>query len=306
MSHDLSSFISTRQVGNAEIAQWCEGIFSMASVPLNVPEETWQPAVPEVANAGELTRAVITTVVRLGGAIIVIDPAFDDPDSRLGAAMRDQFTGWTWSPGLQVGLDALGIANVQVTHVVITHAHFDHCLGVTVENDGIYQPRFPNARYFLQVAEWQRQPDPASPPPSPEGDFLALTEYYHQAEMWPRLRAIHEAGLLEFVEDELTIAPGVAILHTPAETSGHSIVRISSNGAVFYHLGDLVRFGFDVEHPGWVFLPFSDVAETMESTRRRQIPAIAEEKAVAVYTHAPFPTWGRIVPHKSWYRWESI
>src|SRR5690606_27307839 len=101
----------------------------------NVPEETLRQAVPELADGGPLPSALTTTIVRLGAALVVIDPALDDPSSRLDQRMSARSTTWTRGPGLQATLESLGIANADVTHVVITHAHFDHCLGVTVERD---------------------------------------------------------------------------------------------------------------------------------------------------------------------------
>src|SRR5215470_16913108 len=41
-----------------------------------------------------------------------------------------------------------------ITHLVITHAHFDHYTGTTAERDGSYILRFPNARTFLGRTDW--------------------------------------------------------------------------------------------------------------------------------------------------------
>ena len=41
-----------------------------------------------------------------------------------------------------------------ITHVIITPAHFDHYDDTTVERDGQYVPLFPNARVFPGRADW--------------------------------------------------------------------------------------------------------------------------------------------------------
>jgi glyoxylase-like metal-dependent hydrolase (beta-lactamase superfamily II) len=47
-----------------------------------------------------------------------------------------------------------GIHPEDITHLVITHAHFDHYTGTTTEHDGSFSPRFPNAHAFLGRADW--------------------------------------------------------------------------------------------------------------------------------------------------------
>ncbi len=302
MSQPVGDFIATRRVGNAGIAILCESYG--AGVPrFNVSEKTLQSAVPEFAATGEITAAMTTTIIQVGESVIVIDPALDDPESRLARAMSAQ-SSWVRSPGLQIGFDQLGISNDQVTQVIITHAHFDHCLGVTIEREGSYVPRFPTARYFLGRAEWQQKPDQDSIPPTPEENRF---EYLHHVEMWPRLQAIHDAGLLELVEGSPAIAPGVELLHAPGETPGHYVVRLDSNGEVFYHLGDLVHGWFEFEHPGWIVVDSLERdVETMERTRLQLMPRVAGEHAVAVYGHGPLPGWGRLVANNGGFRWESI
>jgi len=48
-------------------------------------------------------------------------------------------------PSLLARLAELGVKPGEITHVVITHAHFDHFNGVTQETDDHYEPCFPNA-----------------------------------------------------------------------------------------------------------------------------------------------------------------
>jgi glyoxylase-like metal-dependent hydrolase (beta-lactamase superfamily II) len=301
MSETIANFISARTVEDAEVAIIFDST-GVAPIHLNVPEEVWRSAAPEFAGVAEVPSAITTTIVRRGKAIVVIDPGLDDPDSRLGARMSARSIGWTRSPGLQAGLVELGIDNDEVTHVVITHAHFDHCLGVTVEQVGVYRARFPNARHFIGQAEWRQQPEPAGPHPTPRENPFA---YLNQVEMWPRIRAIHEAGLLELVEGRHAVAAGVEMLPAPGETPGHCVVRIGSGAQACYHLADLVHYWFEFEQLDWIVVDgLERDAGLMETTRRWLLSRIAAEHALVTYSHAPFPGWGRIVERESGFRWE--
>src|SRR5438874_2150883 len=57
--------------------------------------------------------------------------------------------------GLTAQLLARGIHPEDITHLVITHLHFDHYAGTTLERDGCYVPTFPNARCFIGRADWE-------------------------------------------------------------------------------------------------------------------------------------------------------
>lgn len=303
MAKMVDAFMSTRRVGDTEISIVYE--LSGASTPeLNVTWDELEAAEPEIASGGPVPMAVTSTVVKTDRAVVVIDPALDDPDSRLDRAMTARTPEWTRGPGLQAGLGALGISNEQVTHVIITHAHWDHCLGITVERDGVYLPRFPQARHFLGSADWQRRPAPDSEPPSREE---SVYERFQHREMWPRLGAIEAAGLLETVEGVEPIAPGIDLLHAPGETPGHCVVRVSSGDETFYHLGDIVHFWFEFAHPDWIVVDsLARDLPTMEATRQALMPQVAAEDAVAFYSHAPHPGWGRLISQAESFRWAPL
>jgi glyoxylase-like metal-dependent hydrolase (beta-lactamase superfamily II) len=57
-------------------------------------------------------------------------------------------------PGHVEQLQSQGIRPEDITHAIITHAHFDHYDDTTVERDGEYVPLFPNARVFPGRADW--------------------------------------------------------------------------------------------------------------------------------------------------------
>jgi glyoxylase-like metal-dependent hydrolase (beta-lactamase superfamily II) len=59
----------------------------------------------------------------------------------------------------------------EITDVVVTHLHFDHCGGLTCRNrDGGIQPVFANAVHHVQKAHWSWARDPA---PKDRGSFVA-------------------------------------------------------------------------------------------------------------------------------------
>jgi glyoxylase-like metal-dependent hydrolase (beta-lactamase superfamily II) len=295
-----AGYVSTRRVGDAELTLILEGVGPFP-VSLNVPEEIWRPEVPDADAEGHTVLASGGALLRIGDAVIVIDPGLDDPGTDAWRATERVFAGWSFTPGFAGGLAALGIANEDVTHVVITHAHFDHCLGVAVERDGVLVPRYSNARYLLGHADWDMHF-------TPEGEQrpLAPTLFaeVNQA-MRERLSVIMRAGLLDLTGGEQAVVPGVTLVPTPGESPGHQAVRIESAGAVCWALGDLVHYAAEFTHLDWV-MPSRRDAVAMRASRERVLPRIVAEDALVTWSHARFPGWGRIVAVDGGYRWQPV
>ena len=300
VSSPTSDYLSTRRIGDAEMTLILEG-GGPYPVDLNVPEEVWRSAVPEADDDGYVALSSGGAYLRLGDASIVVDPGLDDPGTPTARVTETVFAGWSFTPGFQAGLDTLGVANDAVTHVVITHAHFDHCLGVAIDRDGTLVPRFPNARYVLDRADWELHftPDGEQRPLAPS-PFAAVNQV-----MRDRLQFIMQSGLLDLVEGNHAVVPGVTTIPTPGETPGHRAVRIESGGAVCWHLGDIAHYAVEFEHPDWL-TPTRRDAEAMLASRLRILPQIVAEDALVTWSHARFPGWGQIVPTDGGYRWQPF
>ena len=104
------------------------------------------------------------------------------------------------------------------------------------------------------------------------------------------------------MDGDREVAPGVAMLHAPGETAGHCVVRLDAGGERFYALGDLFHHACEVEHLDWAS-PWVDLA-AMRASRERLLAEAVPTNAIVVFTHEPFPPWGRIVQAGEGYRFE--
>ena len=277
-----SSYISTRQIGEATITVINEGVVQVpVAVVFPEDEAAWLRAHGETNAADLFTTCQAVILIQLGDATVVIDPAFDDPGTPWDRHFATLWPSVRRTPGLQAALASLGVAPESVTHVAITHAHDDHFAGV-LQRDS---PRFPNARHLIGEADWVGNPRHEQP----EGDFAT------------RLGRIAALGLLDPIAGDHEIAPGITMLHAPGETPGHAIIRVESGGQTFYALGDLFHHACEVAHLEWSS-PWVDPA-TMAPSRHRLIAAAIESDASLVHTHEPFAPWGRIVADGEGYRW---
>ena len=281
-----SSYIAARSIGDATITVISDGELLWAP-QFPVPDAVSRQAMPEADAAGRIWLGLNVVLIQLGDARIVVDPALDDP----GTSFERRFIGTSSmdirrSPGLGAALEELGWMPEAVTHVVITHPHGDHYAGVMVERDGELAIRFPNARHLLGRTDWEGNPQRQA----------------RNTELNRRLGAVDRSGLLDLVDGEREIAPGVHLVPAPGETPGHMVVRVRSAGEEFYVLGDLFHHRCEVEHLDWG--PAHADVPQLEITRRKLFGELARSGAVAVAAHVPFPGWGRITQLGDRFRWE--
>lgn len=286
-SQPIESYVSSRSIGDATVTVISEGTLPWAP-EIQALELEWRRAMPEADANGVLPLGINVVHIRTGDASILVDPGFDDPESSWQLEHGAASPGLTRTPGLEAGLAGIGVAPDQITHVLITHSHKDHFCGVAVVQGGRHVPRFPNARHLLGRHEWEGSPDRDRP------DYdLSL-----------RLGPVERQGLLDLVDGEREVVPGVTMIPAPGESPGHSIIRLRAGGESFYYVGDLFHHACEVEHSDWVSAGRDRAA--MRVSRERLIAEAVPSGATVVFTHGPFPPWGRIVLEGEFHRWQRI
>ncbi len=283
----VSEYVSQRQIGDAVVTVISEGTLSWAP-KFPVPEAEWRAAMPDADESGSVPLALNVAHVKIGDASILLDPGCDVPGSAWQDEFAHRFGAVTRTPGLLPALESLEIEPEEITHVLITHGHGDHVAGLAVERDGVMVPRYPNARHYIGKADWEGNPQRDNP----------------DSEISRYLGAVERENLLEVVDGEREIVPGVTMIPAPGETKGHSVIRVDSNGERFFYLGDLFHHAAEIANIGWVS-PGRD-AEAMRSSRQRVLDESMPTGAVCVYSHEPFPAWGRIEQQGNQVRWVRL
>lgn len=276
-------YVSSRTIGAAVVTAINEGTVLWAP-ELTAPEGEWRAAMADVDAEGRIAADHNSFHIRLDDASILIDAGLDDPGSAWSEGWLKEWPGARRTPGLPAGLESIGVQPEDITHVIITHTHFDHVLGLAVEGNGRLEPRFPHARVLIGRGDL----------PAETGDA--------ESDIAARLRTIKQSGLLEPVDGDREVAPGLWMLHAPGESPGHSVVRLVSGDAAFYALGDLFHHACEVEHVEWA-VPWAE-QKTMRASRERFLHEAADRGALATFAHEPFPPWGRIVRADGGYRWQ--
>jgi glyoxylase-like metal-dependent hydrolase (beta-lactamase superfamily II) len=247
------------QIGEFTIAFLSDGIWRndggcMFGV---VPRELWQ----REHRADERNRIRLNLVCPLiikGSNAIVVDSGIGN---RLSEVERNIFAhgdGW-----LLDGLKQLGMDPGDVTHLLLSHLHFDHCGGIVRrQNSGGLVAAFPNARIFLQKGEFEVAQNSTNQ--------RLRAAYRHVAECLEPV-----IGMLELIDGNLELVPGVNAVLTGGHTEHHQVALVHSLGEYFMHLADIVPTRSHVRG-AWNQSYDLDALRTMEQKAHYLARALAE------------------------------
>jgi glyoxylase-like metal-dependent hydrolase (beta-lactamase superfamily II) len=186
-----------------------------------VPKSLWS----QVTLADEQNRvrcANNCVLARDGKHTVLIDTGYGgrySPLDRRFYVMED-------GEPLITSLSSMGVSPEDVDTVVFSHLHFDHVGGAArFDTNGQAAVTFANARHVAGRIEW----DDAT------GGAAELQTAYMPWQLEP----LKHSGLLELIEGDAEIVPGLRSRITGGHTRGHLALLFESNGATAVYLGDL-------------------------------------------------------------------
>ena len=180
---------------------------------------------------------------------------------------------------LQAAIRAAGFSPEDVGVVVNTHLHFDHCGGNTFRDaEGQVRLSFPRARYFAQRGEWE---------------YAHWRNERTQASyLKDNFEPVHAAGVLELMEGEGEVVPGISVLRTPGHTPHHTSVLVRSAGETACFLADVLPTMSHLPLP-WIMGYDVEPLVTLES-KRALLERAEEEGWLLVSTHDAAIPWGYV------------
>jgi len=173
--------------------------------------------------------------------------------------------------GLEQSLAERGISPDDVTDVVLTHLHFDHCGGSTKIGGGKVVPTFPKAVHYVQRDHWNLSQHPSE---KDRGSFMR--EDFMQ---------LHESGMLTFVDGEKELFPGIRMLVCNGHTSAQQLPLISDGAANILFCCDLVP---TVSHIPFPYIMGYDVRPLVTLEEKKSIlPKAEKEGWILFLEHDP-------------------
>lgn len=239
-----------------------------------VPREVWQREKPPNAR-GRIRMSLTCPLIVTGPHLMLVDTGIGN---RLTEREQRFFTPQRGS-GLAGQLRGLGYTPSDVTHVVLSHLHFDHLGGVVTRvADGTMTPTFPNARVVVQRAEWELATRPR--------DERLAAAYRHAPECLDPLDAI------ELVDGDTRLSDTVRTTVSGGHTAPHQCVIVEANGTGLIHFADIVPTTSHLR-PAWNAAYDTDPLTTIAAKKR--LYAEAKQKGLWVsFSHDDEIAAGRL------------
>jgi len=192
-----------------------------------VPKSLWQKTNPADEN-NMCTWALRCLLIEDGKRLILIDTGIGDKQS-------EKFFSHYHLQGndtLIGSIRSAGFHEDDITDVILTHLHFDHCGGAVAWNSDKsgYRPVFNNAIYWSNAQHWQWATVPNA---REKASFLS-----------ENILPIQESGQLKFIERTgsftKNVFENIDILFVDGHTESMMIPHISFRGKTLVYMADLL------------------------------------------------------------------
>lgn len=256
------------KLGRFDLTSLSDGTFRLDGGAMFgvVPKPLWERRSPADAR-NRIGLAMRPLLVRAGAETILIDAGIGEA---LGPKEVEIY-GLDHTEHLDHALASAGLSAADIDLVIATHLHFDHVGGFTTRVDGVLRPRFPRARYVINRHEWD---DATHPHERNQASYLPDT-----------FVPLREAGVVDFVDDDVEVRPGIRLERTGGHTQHHQLVRLSSEGQTALYVADLMPTTAHLDEP-WIMGYDLYPVETLMAKKAMLAEAIKGEYVI-FFEHDP-------------------
>lgn len=188
-----------------------------------VPKSIWHKLNPADEN-NMISLAMRCLLVQDGKRLILID-------NGMGSKQDAKFFGYYYLHGshsLDASLAKYGFSRADITDMVLTHLHFDHCGGSIAYNADRtkLETAFPNATYWVSEAHWN---EALAPNPREKASFLK-----------ENIMPIQESGQLQLLQPGQQFHPEIDLLFTNGHTQSMMHPIVPFKGSKIIYLADVI------------------------------------------------------------------
>lgn len=191
-----------------------------------VPKSIWQRTNPADEN-NMCSWSMRCLLIEEGDRLILVDTGIGDKQSEKFFSYYYLFGNET----LKSSIEQYGFSLDDITDVVLTHLHFDHCGGAISRTDNGFRPVFKNATYWSNERHWKWATEPNA---REKASFLA-----------ENILPIQESGQLKFINrvNQITKAPellGMDFLFVDGHTDSQMLPMLDYKGNKLVFMADLL------------------------------------------------------------------
>ena len=188
-----------------------------------VPKSIWNKSNPADQN-NMCSWALRCLLIEDGNRLILID-------NGMGNKQDEKFFGYYYLHGndtLQKSLNIYGFEMDDITDMVLTHLHFDHCGGSIKYNSDKtkLEPAFKNAKYYCNEKHWNWATQANS---REKASFLK-----------ENILPIKESGQLNYIDSQSTLITNLSFIEVNGHTEGMMLPIIKYKESTLAYMADLI------------------------------------------------------------------
>lgn len=191
-----------------------------------VPKSIWQRTNPADAN-NMCSWSMRCLLIEDGDRLMLVDTGIGDKQTEKFFSYYYLFGDQT----MQSSIEALGFSLDDITDVILTHLHFDHCGGaIARQGENGFRPIFKNATYWNNERHWKWATEPNA---REKASFLR-----------ENILPIQESGQLKFINrtGDLTknVFPGIDFMFVDGHTDSQMLPIINYKDQKIVFMADLL------------------------------------------------------------------
>lgn len=156
-----------------------------------------------------------------------------------------------------------------ITDVVLTHIHFDHCGYATYYNNEKLMPSFPNARYWISTKQWET--------------YLQPNRLERNSIFADNIQPIADCGLLSLIDKDMPLSDGFDIRIFDGHTVGQLVAYIKTAEGIVTFPGDLIPTS---THVSLEWISANDICALTSLTEKERFLSDAVQNAYTlIYYH---------------------
>ncbi len=187
-----------------------------------VPKSMWNKINPADEN-NLCSWALRCLLIEDGNRLILVDTG-------IGNKQDEKFFGHYYLHGddtLERSLAAKGFSKDDITDVILTHLHFDHCGGAIIREGEKLIPNFKNATYWSNERHWKWATEPNE---REKASFLK-----------ENILPIQQSGQLKFIEQSPNDFPAnISIRQVFGHTDAMMLPQVNYKGKTILYMADLL------------------------------------------------------------------
>lgn len=252
-----------------------------------IPKTAWGRRYPsDEKNGCVLSMRSLLVVTDIGRIILI--------DTGAGTKQLNQLSYYNFFDlvDLNEQLREKGVLPEQVTDVILTHLHFDHCGYTTQRNDsnGELSVSFPNATHWVSTSQWD--------------NFLYPNPLEKDSYFIENMQGIADAGLLKLIDVDTQLCQGINLCLYDGHTPGQIVPYIQTPDQEYVFAGDVIPLVASVS-PEWISA-YDTYPVTSYGEKVRMLDEAVLKNQALIYCHDAYTRCSTIKKVQNFYKKDRI